>query len=951
MKQRLLTGLVGVWLGVAGLASTAPVYQNTGSITDPPQVDATVFINNGDFIVYSSGMYDTENTLYYTNTANALMSDSAGFRFHFDTNGFQYPVQVFNNAGLIEGGELRVKATNLINSGIIDGLNRGLVRLEGINVDLSRGGLRADSSGSPYAAYNTYGTKVSYVANGTNSAMVGVENAPALDLTGITFPSPVSPSHDVYYPGAGGGQINSAVVPLSRDASKFAAFAYTNQIDSTSIVVQVVFVSTNLTDTNMSMQAGFITGGRGPARAAVQWYLPGVDVVDGTSFTNYVTFIDNLPNVVSNSIVTNMFYNTIDRTDNYSIYQGRATRFPGSMIKTNTPYDNALIIPSGMTNTLVTNSYAGWYGSVGLDTVATPAGSLPINPALYDPTNTSSRVEIVSENLNLTDARIRAGSLLDIRTKHLVASAGAKLDSPVVRWDFGSTNGLLVLSNLAPVSVARIAGTLQAYSVVWTNTMDSVGVDATGAVATNTITVFGHVMYLDHSLFGVRQVQLYDAAVHATNVALYDNMYITTRFTVDADSFYLGPTGVLQGDALATRDWSDFTRLNYLTNDGSIITDTGSFTANRPQAMTNFVNHGTIDAAGVNIKARTLQNNGTLTANYGAIILRGIQEKLDGGVLTAAGDVSLVTDELKIRQADITANGIYLNVNNQLTDGGPAAVADQSLWSCKAGFRLASLPAEAELRGTRITSSAARFTQVEHVWPGKNYGPSPAGFTNNAALGGLILDGAQFTHFAFTGTDTNLTVTNKVGTNIVVTNLVANGLYVDYLEFRNFATNLNELVISSNIVVYFAAANLPVEQLDGASDGRLRWVRDYHGPASSTNLTLANGLTIAVNLGVLTSTNLDSDADGVANALDSSPFDGPHLINLTLATNNFYMSWTGAAQTVYYVDYAANAQPTNNNWLSLLITNNPASSNVLMTVKDPVLPGSNHRYYRVRYAP
>jgi len=954
MKQRLLTGLVGVWFGVAGLASTAPVYQNTGTITDPPpQVDATVFINSGDFTVSSGVMFDTANTLYYTNTANGLMSDSAGFRFHFDTNGFQYLARAFNNAGLVEGGELRVKATNLINSGIIDGLNRGLVRLEGINVDLSHGGLRADASGTPVAAYNTLGTRVSYVANGTNNSMLDVEHAPPLDLTTITYPNPVSPMHDVYYPGSGGGQFNSGtVVPLSRDASKFAAFAYTNQLNPTSVVVQVLFVSTNLTDTNMSMQAGFVAAGRGAAQAVVQWSLPNVDIVDATLFTNYVTLVDNLLNVESNWITTNFYYNTIDRTINYSLYQGRSTIYPSAQIKTNTAYDNTLIIPSGMTNTLVTNTYAGWYGAVGLDTVATPSASLPINPALYDPTNAASRVEVVSENLDLTAARMRAGSVLDLRTKHLLGNVGVEMDAPIIRWDIGSTNSSLVVSNLAPVTVARIAGTIQAYSTVWTNTMDSVGVDSTGAPATNTITVFGYAMYVDHSLFGVRQVQIYDASFHATNVALYDNLYITKQFTLDADSLYLGTSSVLAGDAFATRDWSDFTRLNYVTNDGTLDTGSGTFTFNRPQPMTNFVNRGSINSAGVIVGARTLQNSGTLKANTGAIILRGIQEKLDGGTLTAAGDVNLITDELKIRQAAVTANAIYISANSQLTDGGPEAVTNQSVWSCNSGFSLASLPAEAELRGTRITSTATRFRQIQHSWPGKNYGATPAGFTNNAALGGLILDGAQFTSFAFTGTDTNVTVTNKVGTNMVVTNLIANGLYVDYLELRNFATNyLTELVISSNITLYFAAANLPVEQLDGAFNGRLRWVRDYHGPASSTNVTLADGSVISVNLGVLTSTNLDSDADGVVNASDSSPFDGAHLINLTLATNDFYMSWTGAAQTAYSVDYATNVYATNNTWIPLLITNNPAPSNVLMTVKDPVPPGADHRYYRVRYTP
>ena len=65
------------------------------------------------------------------------------------------------------------------------------------------------------------------------------------------------------------------------------------------------------------------------------------------------------------------------------------------------------------------------------------------------------------------------------------------------------------------------------------------------------------------------------------------------------------------------------------------------------------------------------------------------------------------------------------------------------------------------------------------LWAGQDLGPVAAGYSNNAALGRLILDGlTNTTQFWFQPA----TGTPATGTN---------ALYVDYLEFRDYMTNFD----------------------------------------------------------------------------------------------------------------------------------------------------------------
>src|SRR5204863_3083837 len=90
---------------------------------------------------------------------------------------------------------------------------------------------------------------------------------------------------------------------------------------------------------------------------------------------------------------------------------------------------------------------------------------------------------------------------------------------------------------------------------------------------------------------------------------------------------------------------------------------------------------------------------------------------------------------------------LTLAVTNLLDDGSLTNcvefVTNKNIWAVSNGFNLLNLPPLASLAATTITNSAAAFSENLTVWAGRDLGPDPAGFVNNAAIGRLVLDGAH----------------------------------------------------------------------------------------------------------------------------------------------------------------------------------------------------------------
>jgi hypothetical protein len=110
---------------------------------------------------------------------------------------------------------------------------------------------------------------------------------------------------------------------------------------------------------------------------------------------------------------------------------------------------------------------------------------------------------------------------------------------------------------------------------------------------------------------------------------------------------------------------------------------------------------------------------------------------------------------------------------------------------------------------------------------------------------------------------------------------------------------------------------------------------------------LSDGRTITVNRALVESAEIDSDADGTPNQLDTYPFDGPTISSsvTNLPPLTTMLSWNGAANTTYTVDYTTNLV----SWQVFTNVTTGVTAGTV-TVSDPVSP-VNPRFYRVRYSP
>src|SRR5215472_13586180 len=159
MKRVFILGPITLILLLSRPAPAADaVYINNGTITFPPQIDATNFINNGTFDFSSNPTtdpFETSDTLNFTN--NGTMFGSVGFQFDNapSTSGIRRPAANFHNRlagtitapdvisfiGTVAPSYLLASATNIINEGTLIAGSGGLMRLQGDNVNLSRSGI------------------------------------------------------------------------------------------------------------------------------------------------------------------------------------------------------------------------------------------------------------------------------------------------------------------------------------------------------------------------------------------------------------------------------------------------------------------------------------------------------------------------------------------------------------------------------------------------------------------------------------------------------------------------------------------------------------------------------------------------------------------------------------------------------------------------------------------
>jgi hypothetical protein len=341
------------------------------------------------------------------------------------------------------------------------------------------------------------------------------------------------------------------------------------------------------------------------------------------------------------------------------------------------------------------------------------------------------------------------------------------------------------------------------------------------------------------------------------------------------------------------------------------------------------------------VMANYFEHTGTLGANSGVISLDVNKARMTNGTISARSDIDLSAGDALIVGTTISSGSgntgaLSLSVSNSLSDGGPAA---SNTWFTTGGFNLNQHPLLGDLLGTKISATAAQGVEMRNSWAGENRGASLAGFTNNAAIGHLVLSGTNFSVFSFAAPDG---VTNAA-------------LYVEYLELLNNATNYQTgLQIDPSITIYFANANLPVNKLNGAQNGQLRWVPAFTGTRSSTNVVFPNGQVVVMNTALVSSRDYDSNNNGIENARDPMPFATTLKVAQKPAQHKATLSWNGldfspiSTNSNNFIEYRTNLNVAP--WLVLTnVVLKPGDRQ--LSVDVPLPAGNGMYYYRLRAEP
>jgi hypothetical protein len=524
---------------------------------------------------------------------------------------------------------------------------------------------------------------------------------------------------------------------------------------------------------------------------------------------------------------------------------------------------------------------------------------------LPDPTNEAARIEIIGNNVDLTQSRIRAEGMVIFNATNLVGLNTATQDWGEANASIGVSNGLLTISNVFPTTFERVRGDLYVQSATWQNTQtNQLGIGNTNA-ATNQWHY--HVLVVDQNMFGkfpstLRNLQLTSKhsivlqdSLNVINQAVFKtpNLIITSTnfFSQNAQDFtpattpgltnlFIGPTGLL--GAFSSLDVG-------LNVSRGTATPTG-----RKYTVNSIVNFGQMVATTPLLESAFIENAGEITANNGGSMviaanvlslgpaLSSLTSYIDSetnalglavtnstNYLSADRSIYLSAATIEASNSIIDAGlaeagSLTLDATKQLTDfvsGTPTTNTNSVIinhWTVTGGFSLPVKPATGDLFGTQIHTMSISNQQAIHVWAGTDMGATPAGFVNNEVIGRLVLD--------------------RLSSNSILRFSAAgakNAMYVDYLELTNYAyTNYRTgLVIDPNFKIYFADCNADPEKLMEVYPG-LIWVQNFAGPNSTQVVPYFESSNICLMNAALAQSTEISFFNGIANF-----YNQPYVLN------------------------------------------------------------------------
>lgn len=946
MKRLLLSSLLLIGMGGAAFG-----YVNNSVLQSPPMDIALVqqatvgpvFVNKGLFQVDLSRIqnpfgatipFETSDTLYFTNSGTLIGIPGFDFENFPSSVGQAHMASIFvnTNAGIgsgiyitntlgggnpylngntVPGGGVyivnlpinwdlsglatfKVRATNIIDSGLVTMDNTGLIDLAGENLDLNRSRFTMTSSSAGFA--NGGGITTLDDAWGVFGTNTLGRWFPAVDLTPNTATTP-------FFTGLFDANTLEAEMTLTNAITYFENLSPTTNASGV-IIWRGIYLQDN-SPANVTKNVWFGDSVIGDGAFNIEWVGTYRDPSTGQINTNYFYMSDD---PVARRDTNNLPFR--DPPDFF--FQESNTRL--------IPDDTVFAVP-GYVNPAPQNAVSNDFSYV---SVRPSAALVDTNVTVgQSPTNLPGRVQLLaSRTLNLANARITGPNYVSlISTNHFQGNSNALIVAPYSTMHLGVTNGSLTLSNLmlpelptwtgvpgAPSAVTelRISG-----ATIGFQPAEMGGVQAWSGsylfVDDNGITNDVRILLVNSALKPTTPALQQDVTLHApNNLILADELNIfrnffsdTTTLTIgtnDNSAFSLnGALNLLSSDIF----WSaSLPNLQYLTNFGKISSQNlMAFAGNINSPFDDFdaaipyqafVNDGVIANQGIFIKANYFENNGTIQESFANNIdvnVTGNAISTNGSFLAPFGHVAISANNLLASNGVIQAGqNLTLTTPCYLSDGYvfgnefghitnsvlPNVVTNGNIWSVGGGVRIMGQPASGDLLGTTITNSAANGVDAVTVWPGNDLGVSPDGFANNLALGRMVLNvdtnGGMITFMSLNG---------------------SNALYVDSLEFQGSATNTDangnpaSIAIQSGMTIYYAQAlqnGVSVaEKINGkfgaagGNGGRFLWVSNYAGVYSSTNMQYPDGNTYIFNQALAVSPDIDSDGDGTVNRDDPTP--------------------------------------------------------------------------------
>ena len=602
-------------------------------------------------------------------------------------------------------------------------------------------------------------------------------------------------------------------------------------------------------------------------------------------------------------------------------------------------------------------------------------------------TNLAGRVRIEANNLNLEDTRIRAHGVINIKAKHVTSSATTSIAAPYAQYDLGSTNGTMIYRGLNPVGQPNLTGIIKVFVTSWTNTAEFPDPAAAAATSdpnagTGTTTPVNlladthfRVMIIDADIDPLKATgELVGLKLRATNLTTVDPILYQVP-NVDAlptsypDGFS-GASSISGNEQVApvTENWINqgnfeligalgvssrtFPMLKTLSNSSDILGERVALGVGQTTALSYITNTGALISSGyMGLGASILHHAGRieggnvidLAAN--SLVLAGTNSIVAGGGL----NITAKDLDASAGGAISTANLMTLNVSDKFV-----APAGKVLALAAAGLTLTSNATSNDLSGVSVSVSAGRFQTAFVDWPGLDRGTEAAGFVNNSAIAALVLTIGEYGR-------ADIRASGSGDRALYTKRLELNGDFSQFINITNKTFDAEGLAsalsIDGNTRLYYSIVSVngielsgPV--LDGALGGRLRLVRISGANGGPISLAVGNGYVVEASWAVRYSVSLDSDGDGLVNALDATPFSGAVVTTKAIEIQGkpyLEISWDAAANTEYQI--LAQEPAVDSTWSGLSRMSNTSGASKVLKFYDPLDQGTGAKAYRILYKP